>query len=112
MVIGDGRKFLTALIVPRRAVVEEFAEEHGLHADYDDLLRQPEINHVIADEVEQLCATFAPYERVKAFALVPKDFTAEDGLMTPTLKLRRKAIEAHYRELVDSLYQTKELLSQ
>ncbi len=105
-VFGDNRKYLTALLVPARAALESYAMSIGLQLEYTELVERPEIRRVISDEVERLCSDLLPHEHVRAFALVAKEFTAADELVTPTLKLRRRAIESHYHELVDSLYET------
>ena len=105
-VFGDNRKYLTALFVPCRTALESLATNISRQLDYAELLHHPDIRRVINDEVERLSSDLPPHEHIRAFALVAKEFNTEDELMTPTLKLRRQAIESHYRELVDNLYET------
>ena len=103
-VFGDNRKYLT--FVPCRTALESLATNISRQLDYAELLHHPDIRRVINDEVERLSSDLPPHEHIRAFALVAKEFNTEDELMTPTLKLRRQAIESHYRELVDNLYET------
>ena len=89
MVYGDARPHLVALIVADDA----FAESHD-----------GDIATAIAAAVERATAGLSPIERVKRFALAPEPFTIDNGELTPTLKIRRHAITARYRELLDGLY--------
>lgn len=82
VVIGDRRKFPSALIVPAKGASRE----------------------EIAKEVEALNRTLAHHEQIKKFELVEKDFTIESGELTPTLKVRRRAVEQKYQSLIEALY--------
>ena len=107
MLYGDGRKFVTALIVPDRRALEAYAEERHIAAtNYPALLREPAIATLLDTEVSQAMAPFADYERVKRFTLLPEGFSLENGLLTPTLKLRRASIAARYRREIGAMYET------
>jgi len=109
MVYGDRRKCLVALIVPKKEAIEKFAREKNIRfADYQALLQQAEIKKLINNELEKLNQDFAQHERVKSFALLTEPFTIENGLLTPTLKVRRDEIVKRYRDLIESLYQELE----
>ncbi len=106
VVIGDRRPFLSALVVPGRLTLEAHAREHGIAArDFEDLTRRPEVADLLRTEVERALAGFASYEQVRAVAVVPEPFTVENGLLTPSLKMRRSRIELAYRKQVDRMYQ-------
>jgi long-chain acyl-CoA synthetase len=105
LLFGDNRKFITALIVPRREAIERYARERAIEAaDYEALLARGEIRELVADEIERATGELAPFEKVKACALLPEGFTVENELLTPTLKLRRKKITERYRETIESMY--------
>lgn len=102
---GDKRKYISALIVPDRKAIESYAREKNVQAlDYTELLKQEEIKKLIADEIEKATAGFSPFEKVKAFTLLPEGFTIENGLLTPTLKLRRSKIADRYRTQISNMY--------
>ncbi len=103
--IGDERKFVSALIVPNYPVLEKWAEEHKLKYDkMSDLLEMKEVNSMMAGRIELLQATFASYEKVKRFTLLPEPFTMEGGELTNTLKIKRKAVAEKYKNIIDQMY--------
>jgi long-chain acyl-CoA synthetase len=105
VLFGDNRKFITALIVPRREAIERFAREKGIAAaDYPALLSRKEIVDLVAAEIERATPDLAPFEKVRAFELLPDGFTVANELLTPTLKLRRKKIVERYQDAIDALY--------
>ncbi|HVP57130.1 MAG TPA: long-chain fatty acid--CoA ligase [bacterium] len=105
MVCGDRRKYITALVVPRRDAITRYAQEAGIKSDtYADLLKHAGIRKLVADEIEKATQNAAPYERVKGFILLAEGFTVESDLMTPTLKLRRGKIERKYAAEIAALY--------
>ena len=104
LLFGDNRKFIVALVVPLREAIERYARETGLGAsDYAALLARDEIRDLIAAEIERATAELAPFEKVKAFTVLPEGFTVANELLTPTLKLRRKRIMERYRQEIESM---------
>jgi long-chain acyl-CoA synthetase len=107
MVYGDRRKYLVALLVPMREAVRQFAAREGVATEkYESLLEDADIRSLIASEIEETTKDCAPYEKVKAFALVAEEFTQDNGLLTPLLKLRRKLVAERYADVLESLYDT------
>ena len=103
---GDARKFISALIVPDWERVEKYAEEHKVKfSSRAQLCDHPVINSFIQRRVDAALAEFAPFERVKKFKLMEREFSQEDGEVTPTLKLKRKEITRKYWKDLDSLYE-------
>jgi long-chain acyl-CoA synthetase len=106
MVVGDGRKFVGALIVPNVEAVRVWAREAGIDlpdspdAIADDERVHDRIEDVVAGVNEQL----EPHERIKQFRLVPEEFTVENGLLTPTMKKKRRNIRDHYEARIEELY--------
>lgn len=105
VVLGDRRKFISALIVPNFEKLEAVAREKGwTYADRKELVNKKEVVDLIMSEIDRVCSGLASYERVKRIALLDHEFEIEKGEITPTLKVRRAAIENRYKDLIDSLY--------
>ena len=104
-VIGDSRKFVSALIVPEYKMLEEYAADQGIEYDnMQDLMNNNQVHDFIFGRIELLQSQFTNYEKIKKFALLPKPFSVESGELTNTLKLRRKVILEKYAEVIDSMY--------
>lgn len=106
VVLGDRRKYLTALIEPAFELVERYAKEHDIsYLDHHDLMAKPEIHDMYEERIQRLSEPLAGYEQVKRFTLLDQGFTQELGQMTPTLKLRRKRIEQDFCTQIDAMYE-------
>ncbi len=104
-IIGDRRKFVTALIVPNFARVSMAAAERGVPiASPAEVARDPWVRDLIGREVERINANMAQYETIKRFALLDQDFSFENGELTYTMKLKRRVIEQRYAEKIEQLY--------
>lgn len=105
-VIGDQRKFVSALIVPDYAALKVYAGDQGIpFQTVTELVNHPQINDFIFGRIELLQAQFTSYEKIKRFTMLPEPFRAETGEITNTFKLRRKVILERYSELIDRMYQ-------
>lgn len=105
VVIGDRRPYLTALIMIDQDNVEKYAQDNGIpFSDYVSLCRAPAIQKLIEGELQAVNAKFARVEQVKAFRLIETQLTAEDEELTPTMKLKRKFVNAKYAERIESMY--------
>jgi len=106
VVVGDKRKFVSALIVPNFEKLEEYANFNNLtFKDRKELINHPQILNFMQAEVERTTLNLSSYEKVKKIALLEREFEIEKGEITPTLKVRRNIIEKKYKELIDLLYQ-------
>jgi long-chain acyl-CoA synthetase len=104
-VTGNERKFPAALIVPNLDSLAAYARsEHIAFHDVTDLLANPTIVELYQSEVDRLTTDLSPHEKIKKVALLPQSFTIDSGEMTPTMKLRRRAIETAYKDVIDRLY--------
>jgi long-chain acyl-CoA synthetase len=109
VLIGDGRKFPAALIVPDWEQVEAYTRLKGIDvSDHRELCRHPRIVDLFERQVDRLTQNLARYEKVKAIALLPDELTIEGGELTPTLKVKRRVIDQKYREVIDHLYEAAE----
>ncbi|MGZ7046230.1 MAG: AMP-dependent synthetase/ligase, partial [Candidatus Aminicenantales bacterium] len=105
VVVGEGRRFISALIVPDFGRLEAHARANNiLFRDRAELCGRPDIVDFMLAEVNRSTPDLASYERVKKIALLDCDFDIASGEITPTLKVRRAIVEEKYKDLIDSLY--------
>lgn len=104
MVYGDKKPYITALIVPNRAAVEQFSRQAGIADAWEQLVLRPEIVALFQKVVDDLNATLARYETIKHFKLLPHEFSIQRGELTPTLKIRRKVVQQNYQPELTMLY--------
>ncbi|HUE82258.1 MAG TPA: long-chain fatty acid--CoA ligase [Pyrinomonadaceae bacterium] len=109
VLIGNGRKFPAALIVPNWERVESYTEIKGIKAgSRSELCQHPRIIDLFERQIASLTPDLAQYERVKKIALLENEFTIEGGELTPTLKVKRRVIDEKYRDVIDRLYAVAE----
>ncbi len=112
VVLGDRRKFASVIISPAFPLLEEWARSnHISFSSREELVAHPKTKALYEGIVAELNQGLARYEKLKKILLVPDEFSASDGTLTPTLKLRRKAIEERYRKQIDDLYNDAEVSS-
>jgi len=105
MIYGDGRKFNVCLIVPDYPVLEKFAKEHNLSDDPEELARNKEVIDLITDEISMfLEGKYGNYEIPKRFKLLAEDFSLENGMLTQTMKLKRRTVLDAYKPDIEALY--------
>ena len=105
VVIGDGRKYLTCLVLIDQEHVARYAQEHQVpYTDFGSLTRAPEVIALIHSEIERINPQLARVEQIKSFKIISELLTAEDEELTPTMKLKRKVIATKYAALIDSMY--------
>lgn len=104
-VIGDGYKYVSALIVPSFAALRAWADEKKIaYASIEELLDDKRVNEMMEKRLEVLQKGLAPYEKIKRFKLLPHEFTMDSGELTNTLKLKRRVINKNYAHIIESLY--------
>ncbi|MFW8595402.1 AMP-dependent synthetase/ligase [Cribrihabitans neustonicus] len=105
VVIGDGRKYLTCLIMIDQENVEKFAQDRKIpFSDFASLCASVEVVELIGQEVEAVNREFARVEQIKDFRLINVLLTAEDEELTATMKLKRGLVERKHKDLIDSMY--------
>jgi long-chain acyl-CoA synthetase len=105
LVIGDKRKYCSALIVPSMEMLSKFADLKGIvNISPADLLQEFQVNELFSDEIKTVTKELASYETIKKFILVKEPFSIENGQLTPTLKVKRKIVEEQYKDEINSLY--------
>ncbi len=106
VVVGNARKFASALIVPNMELLRGYAQIKGIqYKDDGDLLANPRIVDLIKRQIDKYTDDLARFEKVKKVALLEHEFTTESGELTPTLKPRRSVIEKKYASVIDQLYE-------
>jgi long-chain acyl-CoA synthetase len=105
LVIGDRRKFMSALVVPNFEKLEEYAKFNDIpYKDKQDLIKDEDIVKFLEAEIDRATPNLASYEKIKKIALLDREFTIADGEITPTFKIKRNVVEKKYKDLIDALY--------
>lgn len=104
---GDGRPYCTALVTLAEGPTRRWAQDHAIpFATFRELAARPEIHELLQGYVDAVNRELPPFEAVRRFAVLPEDFTEDNDLLTPSLKVKRRAVEDRYRPLLDSFYGT------
>ena len=101
---GTNKPFNAALVVPDRQKIEEWGKEKKVKDEFSELIKRPEVESIIREEIDKLSKDFKGYERIKKFALIGEEFTTDNGMLTPTLKLKRRKVLEKYGSLLESLW--------
>jgi long-chain acyl-CoA synthetase len=110
IVIGDKRKFPSVLIVPNFPAVEAYARAEGLaFSSRQELIVSPEVQKRYAGIVAQINENLARFEKLKKFKLLPEELSPTNGTVTASLKLRRRAIEEHFKSEIEEMYAEAEV---
>ncbi len=105
MIYGEGREFNIALIVPDFAVLDKWAEKNSLPKDRAELLKKEETRKFLENEiVNQLKATYGNYEIPRKFIFIDEPFSLENGMLTQTMKLKRRVVFDKYKDQIEKLY--------
>jgi long-chain acyl-CoA synthetase len=103
---GDGRPYCVALLTLSEPHTRRWAQDHGVpFSSLQDLAVRPEIRDLLQGYVDAVNRDLPPFEQVRRFAILAEDFTQENGLLTPSLKVKRKEVEQRYRSLLDGFYE-------
>jgi long-chain acyl-CoA synthetase len=104
VVIGEGRRFLTALVALAGDALAAWGQEHGKVADYEALTVDPDLRMELERIVAEVNAKRSRVEHVRKFRILPHELTIAAGELTPTLKVKRDVVNAVYRELIGEMY--------
>lgn len=104
-ICGDEEKYIAALIVPDFDSLRQYAEKIDIkYKTIEDLTENSEIIAFYKKRIDKANKEFAPFERIKQFCLLPKEFTIEGGELTPTLKVKRNVVLVRYKDYINRLY--------
>ena len=105
MVVGENQKFAAALIVPNFESLKTWCEENHIpYTTNTEMIKAKAVNDRFRKEVENYNKFFGDYEKIKRFELLDREWTIEEGEITPSLKLRRKIVAEHYKDLIDGRF--------
>jgi long-chain acyl-CoA synthetase len=103
--VGDRHKFISVLLSPNFAALEEWARRHGIEArDRAELVADSRVVALYAEIVREVNGSLANFESLKRFRVVPDEWSQETGELTPSMKLKRRVITSRYAALIDALY--------
>lgn len=106
MVVGDNKKFAACLIVPDFEYLKNLkAKFNQTHVSDEDFLKSPQMHSEVDQLLHQVNQKLNRWEKIQAFRFIPKQLTIENGEMTPSMKIKREVVEAHYKKLIDSIYE-------
>ncbi|MCU0691218.1 MAG: long-chain fatty acid--CoA ligase [Polyangiaceae bacterium] len=108
VVVGDGRKYLAALVTLNHRALARWAAENDRPADPDSLATDPEVRAMIQLDIDSINHRLARYETIKDFAIIPHEFTITGGELTPTGKVKRNVIAKRFVDTIDHLYTRNE----
>lgn len=104
-VIGDQRKFVTALVVPNLSQLRRWAEEKGIdYSDTEKFVAQPEVVKFVMEQIDSVQADVASYEKIKRITLLPNHFSIMHGEVTNTMKVRRPIVAKRYAKEIEAMY--------
>jgi long-chain acyl-CoA synthetase len=104
LVHGNNRNFCVMLLALDKDAILEWAKNNGMNGSYEEVVKDPRTHALIKPFIHELNKGLAAYESIKNFAILPKDLTLEDGDLTPSLKLKRKVVEAKYKTMLEGFY--------
>lgn len=105
LVLGDGRKFVGALIAPVFARLEAHARAQGVaFQNHDELVAHPQIHAFMQQLVDETTRWQPPHEKIRQIVLLPRELTIADGELSPTLKIKRRVVEEKYREAIEEMF--------
>jgi long-chain acyl-CoA synthetase len=104
LVVGDRRPYVAALLTLDPDEIGRWAAANGIEGDLATLASDPRVHELVQDVVDGVNRERSRFEQVKRFVILPRDFGIEHGEVTPTLKLRRRAVIENFGDQIDSLY--------
>ncbi len=105
LVHGDNRRFCSALITLDPDVIGDWARANNMgHISFEELAKSERVREMMSGYVDELNSKLERWETIKKFLILPRDLSVEEGELTPSLKMRRRAVEAQYRAELDAFY--------
>ena len=108
MVYGDNKPFNVAVVAANLGALKQWASENGVsESDPAKLVANSKVRQLFKTELDKYGEKFKGFEGIKDFAIVHEDFTTDNGMLTPSLKVKRKKVFDAYKDLIEALYSKK-----
>ena len=105
MLVGDNRRFVSALIVPSFAKLQDWAKQHGIqYVSNAEIIKNTMVLTMLQNTIDEYNKLFNQVEQIKKFALMPREWNIDNGEMTPKLSLRRKVVLANFEKEIEAMY--------
>lgn len=104
VVIGDNRNFVSALVVPSYDSMKTWCANHGVPTDPAAMADDPKVVKLLTEETLKACERFSHFEQVKKIAVLPRELSQQTGELTPTLKVKRRAVDNNFKDRIDAIY--------
>lgn len=105
VVVGENRKYVSALVVPEFEALEKWAKEQGIsYRNYSELVGDSRVEELMRTSIERINRDLAGYEQIKKYRIVDQPFSEESGELTPSLKVKRRVVDEKYKALIDEMY--------
>jgi long-chain acyl-CoA synthetase len=105
LLVGDNRKFISALIVPDFEKLEEYAKSQDIFFEsLSELVKEDRVVNFYQELIDRITPNLASYEKIKKVILIEREFEIEKGEVTPSLKIKRNIVEAKFKDRIDSIY--------
>ena len=104
MVLGEGKPYLSVFVVPNQDLWAKVAHEHGLDPASAFSLRTHQAEQLVLERINAQIKAFPGYAQIRRVAVMPEPWTIENGLLTPTLKLKRAKVLEHHQSEYEKLY--------
>jgi len=104
MIFGDNKPYNVALIVPDPDSLKEWASASGISGGIEELVKNPKVREKIGQELEEYSKEFRAFDKIKKFALIPEDFTVQNEMLTPSMKLKRRNVLKKWGAEIEALY--------
>ena len=104
MVVGESKRMAAAIIQPNFEYIENWMKENNIQEKIGEIYRNNKLINEIQKDIDIHNEKFAQWEKIKKFELTSDPWTIENGLLTPTMKLKRKAIKSKYQDLINKIY--------
>ncbi len=104
MLYGDFKNYLVAIIVPNKELAIEWANENNIEANLTDIIKEKSFNKKIREVIDKVNKSLSAIEQIRKFILIDQEFTIENNMMTPSMKVRRFKVKDKYKDILESLY--------
>ena len=104
VLIGDNRNFVSALVVPSYEGMKAWCQKNGVPPEPASMADHPKVVQLLTEETVKACQRFSHFEQVKKISVLPRELSQVDGELTPTLKVKRRVVNIHFKDRIEAIY--------